>query len=161
MSCSRLRDDAAQRVGGGTGDGVIVGFGSPHIEPQLHHVGLAGEIQELVVHETVRSEGIGAELVSRLEERVKKLGCASLEVTTRKKWVDAQRFYERVGFKKTHVNFTKALITQKHQLKVMPDRTVSAMIVAGLSSYGVWNTSSGFQVRAALVWWMRYAGRMG
>ncbi len=27
-----------------------------------------GGIQELVVHETVRSKGIGAELVSRLEE---------------------------------------------------------------------------------------------
>jgi len=93
-------------------DGVIVGFGSLHIESQLHHVGLAGEIQELVVHETVRSKGIGAELVSRLEEGAKKRGCVSIEVTTRKRWVDAQRFYERVGFKKTHVNFTKALITQ-------------------------------------------------
>ncbi len=97
-------------------DEAIVGFGSLHIEPQLHHVGLAGEIQELVVHETVRSKGIGAELVSRLEKEAEKRGCVSLEVTTRKKWVDAQRFYEQVGFKKTHVNFTKALITQKHQL---------------------------------------------
>jgi len=93
-------------------DGVIVGFGSLHIEPQLHHVGLAGEIQELVVHETVRSKGIGAELVSRLEQEAEMRGCVSIEVTTRKRWVDAQRFYERVGFKKTHVNFTKALITQ-------------------------------------------------
>jgi ribosomal protein S18 acetylase RimI-like enzyme len=92
-------------------DGTVVGFGSLHIESQLHHVGLAGEIQELVVHETVRSKGIGAELVSRLEEAAEKRGCVSLEVTTRKRWVDAQRFYERVGFKKTHVNFTKALIT--------------------------------------------------
>ena len=92
-------------------DGDIVGFGSLHIEPQLHHVGLAGEIQELVVHETVRSKGIGAELVSRLEEEAEKRGCVSIEVTTRKRWVDAQRFYERVGFKQTHVNFTKALIT--------------------------------------------------
>jgi len=92
-------------------DGAIVGFGSLHIELLLHHVGLAGEIQELVVHETVRSKGIGAELVSRLEEEAEKRGCVSIEVTTRKGWVDAQRFYERVGFKQTHVNFTKALIT--------------------------------------------------
>jgi PhnO protein len=88
-------------------DGTIVGFGSLHIELLLHHAGLAGEIQELVVHETVRSKGIGAELVSRLEEEAEKRGCVSLEVTTRKRWVDAQQFYERVGFKKTHVNFTK------------------------------------------------------
>ena len=96
-------------------DGAIVGFGSLHIELLLHHVGLAGEIQELVVHETVRSKGIGAELVSRLEEEAEKRGCVSIEVTTRKRWVDAQRFYKRVGFKNTHVNFTKDLITQKHQ----------------------------------------------
>ncbi|MEA1869129.1 MAG: GNAT family N-acetyltransferase [Euryarchaeota archaeon] len=90
-------------------DGVIVGFGSLHIEPQLHHLGLAGEIQELVVHETVRSKGIGAELVSRLKEEAEKLGCVSIEVTTRKRWVDAQRFYKSVGFRQTHVNFTKEL----------------------------------------------------
>ncbi len=93
-------------------DGAVVGFGSLHIELQLHHVGLAGEIQELVVHETVRSKGVGAALVSRLEDEAEGRGCVSIEVTTRKRWVDAQRFYGRVGFKKTHVNFTKALITQ-------------------------------------------------
>ena len=93
-------------------DGAIVGFGSLHTEPQLHHVGLAGEIQELVVHETVRSKGIGAELVSRLEEEAEKRGCVSIEVTTRKRWVDAQRFYKGMGFRQTHVNFTKDLITQ-------------------------------------------------
>ena len=90
-------------------DGAIVGFGSLHIEPQLHHVGLAGEIQELVVHETVRSKGIGAELVSRLEQEAEKRGCVAIEVTTRKRWIDAQRFYKRMGFRQTHVNFTKEL----------------------------------------------------
>ncbi len=90
-------------------DGAIVGFGSLHIEPQLHHVGPAGEIQELVVHETVRSKGIGAELVSRLEQEAEKRGCVAIEVTTRKRWIDAQRFYKRMGFRQTHVNFTKEL----------------------------------------------------
>ena len=90
-------------------NGTVVGFGSLHIELQLHHVGLAGEIQELVVHETVRSKGIGAELVSRLEEEAEKRGCVSIEVTTRKRWIDAQRFYKGVGFRQTHVNFTKEL----------------------------------------------------
>ena len=90
-------------------DGAIVGFGSLHIELLLHHVGLAGEIQELVVHETVRSKGIGAELVSRLEEAAEKRDCASIEVTTRKGWVDAQRFYKRMGFGQTYMNFTKEL----------------------------------------------------
>jgi PhnO protein len=88
-------------------DGAIVGFGSLHIELLLHHAGLAGEIQELVVHETVRSKGIGAELVSRLEAEAEKRGCVSIEVTTKKGRVDAQRFYKGMGFGQTHVNFTK------------------------------------------------------
>ena len=90
-------------------DMAIVGFGSLHIELLLHHVGLTGEIQELVVHETVRGEGIGRELISRLEDAARTRGCASIEVTTKKLRVDAQRFYEGVGFRQTHVNFTKEL----------------------------------------------------
>ncbi len=88
-------------------DGCVIGFASLHIEPQLHHAGLVGEIQELIVHETVRDKGIGAKLVSRLELEAEKRGCVSIEVTTKNFRVDAQRFYEQVGFKRTHVNFTK------------------------------------------------------
>ena len=90
-------------------DGSIIGFASLHIEPQLHHAGLVGEIQELIVHETVRDKGIGAQLVSRLEQEAQKRGCVSIEVTTKNFRVDAQRFYEQVGFKRTHENFTKNL----------------------------------------------------
>ena len=93
-------------------DESVAGFASLHIEPRLHHAGLVGEIQELVVHETVRSRGIGAELVARLEQDAEKRGCVSIEVTTRRTRVDAQRFYERMGFLATHLNFTKVLIPQ-------------------------------------------------
>ena len=95
-------------------DGFVIGFASLHIEPQLHHAGLVGEIQELIVHETVRDKGIGAQLVSRLEQEAQKRGCVSIEVTTKNFRVDAQRFYEQVGFKRTHVNFTKDLKFVEH-----------------------------------------------
>ncbi len=88
-------------------EGLVIGFASLHIEPQLHHAGLVGEIQELIVHEIARDKGIGAQLVSRLELEAEKRGCVSIEVTTKNFRVDAQRFYEQVGFKRTHVNFTK------------------------------------------------------
>jgi len=93
-------------------DGNVVGFGSLHIELLLRHVGLGGEIQELIVHEAFRGKSIGKKLVSRLEQEALKRGCVSIEVTTRKKWFDAQRFYVRMGFRQTHVNFTKTLIPQ-------------------------------------------------
>ena len=91
-------------------EGCVVGFASLHIEPQLHHAGLVGEIQELIVQETFRSKGTGAQLVLRLEQEAQKRGCVSIEVTTKNYRVDAQRFYEQVGFTRTHVNFTKNLI---------------------------------------------------
>ena len=91
-------------------DGCVVGFASLHIEPQLHHAGLVGEIQELIVQETFRGKGTGAQLVLRLEQEAQKRGCVSIEVTTKNYRVDAQRFYEQAGFTRTHVNFTKNLI---------------------------------------------------
>ncbi len=96
-------------------DGCVIGFASLHIEPQLHHAGLVGEIQELIVHETVRDKGIGAQLVSRLEQEAQKRGCVSIEVTTKHFRVDAQRFYEHMGFTRTHENFTKNLKFVEHR----------------------------------------------
>ena len=49
-------------------DGCVVGFASLHIEPQLHHAGLVGEIQELIVQETFRGKGTGAQLVLQPEQ---------------------------------------------------------------------------------------------
>jgi GNAT superfamily N-acetyltransferase len=68
----------------------------------------------LIVHETVRDNGIGAQLVSRLEQEAQKRGCVSIEVTTKIFRVDAQRFYEHMGFTRTHENFTKNLKFVEH-----------------------------------------------
>ena len=95
-------------------DGYVVGFASLHILPQLHHAGLVGEILELIVQEPLRGRGIGAQLVLRLEQEAKKRGCVSVEVTTKKSRVEAQRFYEHMGFTRTHENFTKNLNALKH-----------------------------------------------
>ena len=85
----------------------VAGFASPHIEPRLHHAGLVGETQELVMHEELQSRGIGAELVLILEDEAEKRGCDFIEVTTRETRVDTQRFYEHRGFLATYVSFTK------------------------------------------------------
>lgn len=90
-------------------EGYVVGFASLHILPHLHHAGVVGEILELIVHESLRGRGIGAQLVSRLEQEAQKRGCVSIEVTTKKSRVEAQRFYEHMGFTQTHENFTKNL----------------------------------------------------
>jgi PhnO protein len=103
-------------------EGCVIGFASLHIELLLRHAGLGGEIQELIVHETFRSKGVGAQLVSRLEQEAEKRGCVSIEVTTRKAWVETQRFYEQMGFARTHINFTKKLIDPYKALYRSPYR---------------------------------------
>jgi len=103
-----LRDDTVLYYAAES-EGCVVGFASLHIVPQLHHAGLVGEIQELIVQETFRGKGTGAQLVLRLEQEAQKRGCVSIEVTTKNYRVDAQQFYEQVGFTRTHVNFTKNL----------------------------------------------------
>ena len=95
-------------------DGFVIGFASLHILLQLHHAGLVGEILELIVQESLRGRGIGAQLVSRLEQEAENRGCVSIEVTTKNFRVDAQRFYEHMGFTRTHENFTKNLKSVEH-----------------------------------------------
>ncbi|RZN15496.1 MAG: GNAT family N-acetyltransferase [Methanosarcinales archaeon] len=68
-------------------DWYVVGFANLHILPQLHHAGLVGEILELLVHESLRGRGIGAQLVSRIEQEAKKRRCVSIELTTKKNLV--------------------------------------------------------------------------
>jgi ribosomal protein S18 acetylase RimI-like enzyme len=112
-----LRDDTVlYYVAESDGYGDVVGFASLHILPQLHHAGLVGEILELIVQESLRGRGIGTQLVSRLEQEAQKRGCVSIEVTTKKSRVEAQRFYEHMSFTRTHENFTKNLNTVKHTI---------------------------------------------
>ena len=70
-------------------DGAVVGFIC------AHDVGFRGYLSELVVSETVRGQGIGAELLCAVESALAALGCA---VVISDVWRDAEGFYRRLGW---------------------------------------------------------------
>ena len=84
-----------------------MGFVSCHGQSLLHHEGKVFEIQEMYVARNYRDRGIGKALFAAVHEKLAKLDCESLEVTTNAKRPDARRFYVKLGFQQTHVKFVK------------------------------------------------------
>lgn len=66
-------------------------------------------IEGVQVDPGVRGQGIGAALVAHAEGEARRRGAATLALTSNVARLDAHRFYERLGFAKTHVGFKKPL----------------------------------------------------
>jgi len=80
-----------------------VGMGSCHVQLLLHHVCMVAEIQEMYVMPEYRSNEIGKALVRQLIAFAKSKGALQIEVTSNNVRENAHRFYEKEGFKKSHV----------------------------------------------------------
>jgi ribosomal protein S18 acetylase RimI-like enzyme len=65
-----------------------------------------GLIEDVRVASDRRSRGIGEQLVRWAVERSRSRGCKVVELLTHHTRVDAQRFYERLGFARSHVGMT-------------------------------------------------------
>lgn len=52
-----------------------------------------------------RGQGIGAQMIAFCLEKAKKLGCRQAQLTSNAARLDAHRFYERLGFQKSHFGF--------------------------------------------------------
>ena len=52
-----------------------------------------------------RNAGYGGEMMQFALERSRERGCAMVQLTSNKKRLDAHRFYERLGFAKSHDGF--------------------------------------------------------
>ena len=87
-------------------EGRVAGFISLHMECQLHHATLVGEIQELVLHEDCRGQGWGAALLRHACLAAREAGCSHLELNTNIRRTRAQAFYQREGWAKEHYNLT-------------------------------------------------------
>lgn len=88
-------------------DGTPVGMGSCHVQPLLHHVCMVAEIQEMFVKEAYRSKEIGKALVDALIVFAKSKSALQIEVTSNNARENAHRFYQKVGFKKSHVKLVQ------------------------------------------------------
>lgn len=84
-----------------------VGMGSCHVQPLLHHVCMVAEIQEMFVKEKYRSKEIGKALVEALVSFAKSKSALQIEVTSNNVRENAHRFYQKEGFKKSHVKLVR------------------------------------------------------
>ena len=65
-----------------------------------------GLIEDVRVGSHCRSRGIGEQLVQWAVAKARTKGCKLVELLTHHTRVDAQRFYERLGFARSHVGMT-------------------------------------------------------
>jgi ribosomal protein S18 acetylase RimI-like enzyme len=87
--------------------GAVVGCLQLCILPGISSQGASrGLIEDVRVASDRRSRGIGEQLVQWAVGEARGRGCALVELLTSNARVDAQRFYERLGFARSHVGMT-------------------------------------------------------
>jgi ribosomal protein S18 acetylase RimI-like enzyme len=101
------RDPNIQLVVAEQGDGVVVGCLQLCILPGLSSQGASrGLIEDVRVAAQCRSRGIGEQMVQWAITEARAKHCKLVELLTHNTRVDAQRFYERLGFQRSHVGMT-------------------------------------------------------
>jgi GNAT superfamily N-acetyltransferase len=60
-------------------------------------------VEAVRVHHDLRSSGIGTALMQWAIARARERGCWRVELTTNVARIDAHRFYERLGFRRSHI----------------------------------------------------------
>ena len=101
------RDPNIQLVVAEDGEGVVVGCLQLCILPGLSSQGASrGLIEDVRVARHCRSRGIGEQLVQWAVAEARAKRCKLVELLTHHSRVDAQRFYERLGFARSHVGMT-------------------------------------------------------
>ena len=66
-------------------------------------------ISAVRVGSDLRGQGIGVRMMGWAMERARERGCGHVELMSHASRTDAQRFYERLGFVKSHVGMKRAL----------------------------------------------------
>jgi ribosomal protein S18 acetylase RimI-like enzyme len=101
------RDPNLQLVVAVDGEGAVVGCLQLCILPGLSSQGASRAlIEDVRVASHCRSRGIGEQLVQWAVTDARGKGCKLVELLTHHTRVDAQRFYERLGFARSHVGMT-------------------------------------------------------
>jgi GNAT superfamily N-acetyltransferase len=67
-------------------------------------------VEGVRVHRDERGSGLGTHMLEWAIEQSRAHGCAMIQLTTDASRTDAHRFYERLGFQKTHLGFKMVLM---------------------------------------------------
>lgn len=86
-----------------------MGFASLSVKDSLWQGGGVGYIEELVVDEKSRVQGIGTKLLEHAIALARENGCRRIELDSAFHRKDTHRFYERLGFESRAFLFSKGL----------------------------------------------------
>ena len=85
----------------------VIALASGFVAPFLHRPGLTGRITVMVVAAAARGRGLGARLLTAIEEALAARGATSFELTSNVRRADAHRFYEKRGYTRQGFRFEK------------------------------------------------------
>lgn len=91
------------------GDEVVGTFQLTFIPNLTGRGALRVKVESVKVKAARRSGGIGAKMMAFAEDQARAGGAAAMELTSNKTRKDAHRFYERLGFTRSHEGFKKKL----------------------------------------------------
>jgi GNAT superfamily N-acetyltransferase len=92
-------------------DGSVIGTIQLTFTPSLSYRGSKRcTVESVRVDDKLRGEGIGRKMMLWAIERAKERGCISMQLTSHSERLDAHRFYENLGFTKSHVGMKLKLI---------------------------------------------------
>lgn len=90
--------------------GIVIGTFQLTVMPGLAERGqVRGKIESVHVDPDRRGQGIGAVMITHAIAEAGRLGVGLLELSSNKSRRDAHRFYERLGFARSHEGFKMAL----------------------------------------------------
>ncbi len=87
----------------------VVGFGSMTLKMHLWHAGLIAWVDELVIDENHRGQGIGKLLLESLLDLARQRGCRAMELDSAFHRLAAHAFYQEMGFEKRAFLFSKRI----------------------------------------------------
>ncbi|WP_245514983.1 GNAT family N-acetyltransferase [Jiella endophytica] len=91
-------------------DGRIVGTQQLTLIPGIGHKGAwRGQIEAVRIASDLRGQGLGAEMIGWAVETCRERGCRMVQLTSDASRLDTHRFYERLGFQKSHFGFKLTL----------------------------------------------------
>ena len=91
-------------------DGEVIGTLHLMFLPSVSFQGgLRAQVESVRVDRRFQSQGIGSDMMKWSMERAKQRGAQIVQLTTHKTREDAHRFYEKLGFKGTHLGMKLSL----------------------------------------------------
>lgn len=99
-----IEADPSQELVVATLEGQVVGTLQLTSIPYLaYQGGLRALVEAVRIDSQLRGQGLGGAMMGWVIARARAKGCHTLQLTSNKARTDAHRFYERLGFKASHV----------------------------------------------------------